>query len=58
MQEVNSDSSGFGCLKVGCWPLVPKFAGSNRTEADGFFRAKKSSAPFLRKGSKAFCPMS
>jgi hypothetical protein len=27
--------SGFGGLRVACWPLVPKF---------GFFRAKKSSA--------------
>ena len=35
--------SGFGGLEVVCWPLVPKFAGSNPTEAVGFFRAKKSS---------------
>ena len=34
----------FGGLKVARWPLVPKFAGSNPTEAVGFFRAKKSSA--------------
>ena len=27
-----------------CWLLVPKFAGSNPTEAVGFFRAKKSSS--------------
>jgi hypothetical protein len=27
-----------------CWPLVPKFAGSNPAEAVGFFRTKKSSA--------------
>ena len=31
-------------LGVACWPLVPKYAGSNPTEAVGFFRAKKSSA--------------
>ena len=24
--------SGFGGLKVACWPLVPKFAGSNPSE--------------------------
>jgi hypothetical protein len=36
--------SGFGGLGVACWPLVLKFAGSNRAEAVGFFRAKKSSA--------------
>ena len=32
---------GFSGLKVACWSLVPKFAGSNLTEAVGFFRAKK-----------------
>ena len=38
------DKSGFGGLELACWPLVPKFAGSNPAEAVGFFRAKKSSA--------------
>ena len=33
--------SGFGGLDVACWPLVPKFAGSNPAEAVGFFREKK-----------------
>jgi hypothetical protein len=33
--------SSFDDLEVACWPLVPKFAGSNPTEALGFFRAKK-----------------
>ena len=37
-------SSGFGGLEVACWPLVPKFEGSNPAEDVGFFRAKKSSA--------------
>ena len=36
--------SGFGGLEVACWPLIPKFAGSNPARAVGFFRAKKSSA--------------
>ena len=27
---------GFGGLAVACWPLVPKFAGSNPAEAVGF----------------------
>ena len=36
-------SIGFGGLEVACWPLVPKFAGSNPAEAVGFLRAKKSS---------------
>ena len=34
----------FGGLEVACWPLVPKFAGSNPAETVGFLRAKKSSA--------------
>jgi hypothetical protein len=43
--------SGFGGLGVACWPLVPKFMGSNPAKAVGFFRAKKSSAchPSARK---------
>ena len=28
--------SGFGSLEVACWPLVPKFVGSNPAEAVGF----------------------
>ena len=35
---------GFGGLEAACWPLVPKFAGSNPAEVVFFFRAKKSSA--------------
>ena len=41
---------GFGGLGVACWPLVPKFAGSNPAEAVGFLRAKKSSAPLPSEG--------
>ena len=33
---------GFGGLEVAFWPLVPKFAGSNPTEAVGFFSAEKN----------------
>ena len=40
----SSYPSGYGGLEVACWPLVPKFAGSNPAEAFGFLRAKKSSA--------------
>ena len=40
----NCSVCGFGDPEVGCWPLVPKFAGSNPAEAVGFFRAKKFSA--------------
>ena len=36
--EVNI--SGFGGLEVACWPLVPKFAGSNPAEAVRFLRGK------------------
>ena len=39
-----------GGLEVACWPLVPKFAGSNPAEAVGFFRVKKSSARLLSEG--------
>ena len=42
--------SGFGGLEVACWPLVPKFAGSNPAEAVGFFRAKKSSVRLPSEG--------
>jgi hypothetical protein len=41
---------GLGGLEVACWPLVPKFAGSNTAEAIGFFRAKKSSARLPSEG--------
>jgi hypothetical protein len=42
--------SGFGGLEDACWPLVPKFAGSNPAEAVGFFRAKKSPARLPSEG--------
>jgi hypothetical protein len=41
---VNYDTkptNSFGGLEVACWPLVPKFAGSNPAKAVRFFRAKK-----------------
>ena len=41
---------GFGGLEVACWPLVPKFAGSNPAEAVGFLRAKKSSVRLPSEG--------
>jgi hypothetical protein len=48
--------SGFGGLEVACWPMVPKFAGSNPAEAIGFFGTKNPQHAFLR--SKAVGPMS
>jgi hypothetical protein len=33
--ESNTIVSGFGGLEDACWPLVPKFAGSNPAEAVG-----------------------
>ena len=42
--------SGFGGLGVACWPLVPKFAGSNPAEAVGFLRTKKFSARLPSEG--------
>jgi hypothetical protein len=50
--------SGFGGLEVACWPLTPKFAGSNPADALGFFVRKNPQYAFLRRGSKAVCPMS
>ena len=46
-------SIGFGGLGVACWPLVPKFAGSNPAEAVGFLGRKNPQHAFLRRGSKA-----
>ena len=45
----------FGGLGVACWPLVPKFAGSNPAEA---VEKKNPQHAFLRRGSKAVGPMS
>ena len=42
--------NGFGGLAVACLPLVPKFAGSNPTEAVGFLGRKKSSARLPSEG--------
>ena len=50
VNEVIPTLGGFGGLEVTCWPLVPKFAGSNPTEAVGFFRAKKFSARLPSEG--------
>jgi hypothetical protein len=41
---------GFGGLEVACWPLVPKFVGSNLADAVGFLTAKKSSARLPSEG--------
>ena len=51
-------SPSFGGLRVVCWPLIPKFAGSNPAEAVGFLGPKNPQHTFLRKGSKAVGPMS
>ena len=40
--EVKYGRSGFGGLEVACWPLIPKFAGSNPAEAVGFLRVNKN----------------
>ena len=45
-----SNKIGFSGLEVACWPLVPKFTGSNPAEAVGFLRAKKSSARLPSEG--------
>ena len=52
-------NSGSGGAEVACWPLIPKFAGSNPAEAVGFLRDDKNPQhAFLRKGSKIIGPMS
>ena len=51
-------SIGFGGLGVVCWPLVPKFVGSNPAEAVRFLGRKNPQHAFLRRGSKAVGPMS
>jgi len=42
--------TGFGGLGAACWPLVPKFAGSNPAEAVGFLGRKNSSARLPSEG--------
>ena len=37
--------SGFGGIGIACWPLVPKFVGSNPAEAVGFLGRKILSTP-------------
>ena len=58
MRINNLPISGFGDLGVACWPLVPKFAGSNPAEAVGFLGRKNPQHAFIRRGSKAVGPMS
>ena len=48
----------FGGLVVACWPLVPKFAGSNPAEAVEFLGRKNPQHAFLRRRGKAVGPMS
>ena len=49
--------SGFGGLEVACWPLVPRFAGSNPAEAVGFFQCEKIlSTPSFGREVKPFVP--
>ena len=50
VDEIKGDEFGFVVLEVACWPLVPKFAGSNPTEAVAFFKPKKSSAGLPSEG--------
>jgi hypothetical protein len=55
-KQLSKSSSG---AEVACWPLIPKFAGSNPAEAVGFFKGDKNPQhSFLRKGSKIIGPMS
>ena len=42
MKNLINGVCGFGGLEVACWPLVPKFAGSNPAETVGFLRVNKN----------------
>ena len=54
---VRPSVSDFGGLGVACWPLVPKFAGSNPAEAVGFLGAKKIlSTPSFGREVKPWVP--
>ena len=57
-RERERERGSFGGLGVACWPLVPKFAGSNPAEAVGFLGRKNPQHAFLWRGSKAVGPMS
>ena len=57
--DIGKQVRGFGGAEVACWPLVPKFVGSNPAEAVGFLKGDKNPQhAFLRKGSKIIGPMS
>jgi hypothetical protein len=58
MFNKSASGSGFGGLEDACWPLVPKFAGSNPAEAVGFLGPKNPQHAFLRSGRKAGGPIS
>ena len=47
---------GFGGLGIACWPLVPKFAGSNRPKAVEFLGRKNLQHAFLRREVKPSVP--
>jgi hypothetical protein len=49
-KDITNICCGFGGLEDACWPLVPKFAGSNPAEAVGYFRAKKYPARLPSEG--------
>ena len=50
--NISSISYGFGGIGVACWPLVPKFAGSNPAESVGFLGRKIPQHAFLRRESR------
>ena len=58
LKYYNNGPIGFGGLGVACWPLVPKFAGSNPAEAVGFLGRENPKHAFLRRGSKVVGLMS
>ena len=47
--------SGFGGAEVACWPLIPKFAGSNPAEAVGFLKGDKKFLSTPSFGRESVC---
>jgi len=57
--NTKGSQSGFGGADIVCWPLIPKFVGTNPAQAIGFLKGDKNPQhAFLRKGSKIIGPMS
>jgi hypothetical protein len=50
VEKIKTHIRGFGGLKVVCWPLVPKFAGSHPAETIGYLGRNNPSARLPSEG--------